>query len=895
MNENETPLSLSTASYTDALDHPVDSSVRSDHAIDYDSFDESGRSGHRSDYGDCSSIAPDKSYDTYESDVEQTSSHYESAHSREDRSHNHDDYDEDDEEDFPPGHITTLSQMEELQTRRKSTSSLNSSTEMDQLNPSILPTYFFCPLTRQIMKDPVLTPEGNTYERLALLRYLILDPCDPLTGNPLNMEHVRNDDMVRNKIEKWRREAWTRYYLEVGKLERCDTAANVDDDDASSDEEEDSDDDTTNIDTDDGEIEEIETEDEHDESEEDAIDESNYSQESEHLILVNTSSSEEPHPPSHHRTNQNANLLTSNFEGVLPANTKRSDVSIASSQQPTSTNIHGWNTPLGVHRIICKSPGLAVTADIHRRSAVIKRKVIKKSIKSKKKEHVSTETSRGRNVLSQISKKKKTTLTVSSKELILPPGSHVEIVETVVHGGRVRGNIVWEEEMIVEYDEELLSQLRSALDEQEDHPSMGASSNNNKKKKSFFRRKNSNQGNKNPFSSDLFAESPLETTAVRERSPSPPPLTTVKYSGWISLEWAGNNREREEARLRNDGRTVDEDDGPWSHPLPLGVYRIQGARRNGRASSSSQLSLSEAADNDRNITHILADGQCVEIVETQVVVMKTKLTHERLLRKQTGMNAADGICGIRTVRARCMVPILIPPMIPEHVDGMRCVNARPQKKFKSGWISLCDDNVSRGGANAVPLLLGAYIVVSNGGCTVTEGHRTDSKVKSILPCRSCVEVVTTRMEFEENEELMTCHCGRESLHSVVAVRALIATGGHLTLFVFPISTSGSIDNVCYCGKFVQHTNAEPVPLGLYKITHPDGVSVTTTINKESPIISSIAEGVQVQVLQTGVEDGCVRGRISVQNDPAKEPVVGWVNLFEFPDLRWAEYEYVGVL
>jgi hypothetical protein len=151
------------------------------------------------------------------------------------------------------------------------------------------------------------------------------------------------------------------------------------------------------------------------------------------------------------------------------------------------------------------------------------------------------------------------------------------------------------------------------------------------------------------------------------------------------------------------------------------------------------------------------------------------------------------------------------------------------------------------------------------------------------------------MEFEENEELMTCHCGRESLHSVVAVRALMATGGHLTLFVFPISTSGSIDNVCYCGKFVQHTNAEPVPLGLYKITHPDGVSVTATINKESPIISSIAEGVQVQVLQTGVEDGCVRGRISVQIDPTKEPVVGWVNLFEFPDLRWAEYEYVGVL
>ena len=34
---------------------------------------------------------------------------------------------------------------------------------------------------------------------------------------------------------------------------------------------------------------------------------------------------------------------------------------------------HGWNVPLGVHKVICDAPGLVVTCDVHRRSAPIKR------------------------------------------------------------------------------------------------------------------------------------------------------------------------------------------------------------------------------------------------------------------------------------------------------------------------------------------------------------------------------------------------------------------------------------------------------------------------------------------------------------------------------------------
>ncbi|KAL7510013.1 hypothetical protein ACHAXN_006916 [Cyclotella atomus] len=887
-----------------------DASIRSDHAQGYDetiaAFDRSC-SVSRSDYGfdhheyeDChenNSIEPqqqrvERSYDLSTESSNRVSSHYESAHSYEsstsDQSAHYESEDSDDalenekqydQTDFPPGHITTLSEMEALQTRRKSTGSFNSSANSDNLNPSILPTYFFCPLTKCIMKDPVLTPDGNTYERLAIIRYLVLDPSDPSTGNPLTIEELRQDQMVKGKIEKCRREAWMRYVMEANKGDgnRFAVAEDVQSQYESS---------------------RVESEDYTDElntTNEDSVDElddSNYSRKSENLVLVNTTSSEEPTHEQfyHHVSNQNANLLKSNFKGILPADKVaqvKTDTSVTSSQ-PATNNMHGWNTPLGVHRITCKPPGLVVTADIHRRSAVVKRKVLKQRLVTKKNikkrddqiEIIESQSTpeRGRNMLSHIPTKKKkarTVLTVSSQDLVLPPGSHVEIVETVVHGGRVRGQIVWQEEMIVELDDELRGQMKKIEGIGENTGSAGAS-NSKKKNNAFFRRKNSQQ-EKNPFSSDLFTHTNEIYQATKRASPSPPQLTLVEYGGWISLEWAEAEAMRNQ---RNETGVSDEDDGPWSQPLPLGVYRVEGDRLSGyihsESTSLAQLPLSDAPDNDRNITHILVNKQCVEIVEIQVVVMTTKI-----------INAADGVCGVRTVRARCMVPILIPPMIPEHVDGMRCVNARPQKKFKSGWISLCTDENLSMESNATPLPSGAYIVTSSTGCTVTEG-RTGSKIKSILACSSCVEVVTTRIEFEE-DEMIKCHCGRESMYSVVAVRALIASGGYLTLFIFPVSTLGSIDNVCYCGQLVQRTFADPVPIGMYKVTNPHGVAVTSAISQGSSTITIIQQGVCLTVLQTGVEDGCVRGRICLKDDCTSEPVTGWISLFKFPDQRWAQY------
>jgi len=894
---NDPPTSHQTPSSTTDYEHAIGDSVRSDDIdrsnredIDYSIrtnqiFDESTRSGNydvrndsffKSDYG-LESVASNDPHVQYSYD--QTTASYQTCkyesdqsdffESEDDDDDSTDQYVEYDETDFPPGHITTLSEMEDLQSRRRKSTNVIDSNSCTDVNPSVLPTYFFCPITQCIMQDPVLTPDGNTFERRALLRYMVIHSCDPLTGRALSLEEIKNDDLVRGKIEKCRREAWVRYVMSIdggGVIGAEDSAHRSPPEDEASE-----------VESDDRELNITKSN-----SNEDS-DGSNYSDEIQDLLLTNTSSSARP---NFLETYNPENAL---FGGFITASNnnkdiQKSDASTASSSQPKAANIHGWNTPLGVHRIICKPPGLLVTSDYHRRSSVVKRKVFvkKTNSKMKKDEDIDAQTVpfRGRNVMGKMSpkKKKNSNLTVVSRDLILKRGSHVDIVETIVHGGRVRGKIVWEEEMIVELDDALLAQMNARYMGEHEEKQTDI---NSKKRTSFFRRQNNKSKS---ISTDLFTESP--NVHVRsECSPSPPPLTLTKCSGWISLEWAGNNNEREETIARRlhskEELASDEDDGPWSQPLPLGVYSVHcesTVYHDQYTASSGQLSLSDAADSDRNITHLLVENQYVEIVEMQVVVMKSKITNDHYRNRHFGMNAADGFCGVRTVRCRCIVPILINPT---------SNNARPQKKFSSGWMSLCTDNRLME-TKATPLQQGAYIIVSNSGCIVTEGNGSDSKIKSILPRNSCVEVVTTQLRFEENEELLKCQCGREVMRTVAAVRALIASGGYITLLYSPIGTSELPGNICNCGTLIQYTIAEPVPIGMYRICHPNGVIVTSGI-KESQTVSIIDEGKSVEVLQTVVEDHCIRGRISLEDDHLKETIIGWISLFEFPETRWAEF------
>jgi len=45
------------------------------------------------------------------------------------------------------------------------------------------PPSFYCPLTMNLMKDPVQDREGNTYERFAIEQWLQSNPTSPITRN----------------------------------------------------------------------------------------------------------------------------------------------------------------------------------------------------------------------------------------------------------------------------------------------------------------------------------------------------------------------------------------------------------------------------------------------------------------------------------------------------------------------------------------------------------------------------------------------------------------------------------------------------------------------------------------------------------------------------------------
>jgi hypothetical protein len=70
-----------------------------------------------------------------------------------------------------------------------------------------VPDEFLCPLTLEIMQDPVMTRYGNSYERESILQWLGRgkNHC-PLTRRPLALQDVVTNHSLRQKICQWQKE-----------------------------------------------------------------------------------------------------------------------------------------------------------------------------------------------------------------------------------------------------------------------------------------------------------------------------------------------------------------------------------------------------------------------------------------------------------------------------------------------------------------------------------------------------------------------------------------------------------------------------------------------------------------------------------------------------------------
>ena len=68
---------------------------------------------------------------------------------------------------------------------------------------------FICPLTKQVMQDPVSLENGQTFERSAITRWLQeckekgRIPTCPVTGDELDSTSLRPSNALRSTIEEW--------------------------------------------------------------------------------------------------------------------------------------------------------------------------------------------------------------------------------------------------------------------------------------------------------------------------------------------------------------------------------------------------------------------------------------------------------------------------------------------------------------------------------------------------------------------------------------------------------------------------------------------------------------------------------------------------------------------
>jgi hypothetical protein len=47
-----------------------------------------------------------------------------------------------------------------------------------------------CPITNEVMREPVIDYEGNTYEKSAILNWLKINNTSPITRNPLRIDQL---------------------------------------------------------------------------------------------------------------------------------------------------------------------------------------------------------------------------------------------------------------------------------------------------------------------------------------------------------------------------------------------------------------------------------------------------------------------------------------------------------------------------------------------------------------------------------------------------------------------------------------------------------------------------------------------------------------------------------
>lgn len=67
-----------------------------------------------------------------------------------------------------------------------------------------IPSEFMCPISMDLMTDPVIGTDGHTYERAALQEWLLTNTVSPLTRSHMTLADIQPNYALRASIERWR-------------------------------------------------------------------------------------------------------------------------------------------------------------------------------------------------------------------------------------------------------------------------------------------------------------------------------------------------------------------------------------------------------------------------------------------------------------------------------------------------------------------------------------------------------------------------------------------------------------------------------------------------------------------------------------------------------------------
>ena len=63
---------------------------------------------------------------------------------------------------------------------------------------------YYCPITCELMVDPVIDPDGNSYERSAITEWLTKTGMSPITRNAMNVSDLVTNRALKDAIDSER-------------------------------------------------------------------------------------------------------------------------------------------------------------------------------------------------------------------------------------------------------------------------------------------------------------------------------------------------------------------------------------------------------------------------------------------------------------------------------------------------------------------------------------------------------------------------------------------------------------------------------------------------------------------------------------------------------------------